>query len=263
LKGKVALVVAIVLGLVAAWGVRNYLRQKKVQFEQKIRFTKVVVAKRLIKHHEEIQYDQLAFREIPEDSVTRDHILWRDHPLLVKQKLDRNVERGDFVLKSYVVEERRTVGTMVPAKHVAVSLRVDDVAGVAGALRPGLHVDILATLPVGKGPRGGGGMITKRLLTNVTVLAVDNRTSPVQPALSPYGKGLQGYSTVTLALTPQEALIVMFVRSQGQVVLALRNPDDIPAPSEREPSEVSLQNVLRLAEQANAARKAHEAPPKE
>lgn len=263
MKAKVALIVAVVLGLFAAMVARNYLQRKREESIAQIKPTRVVVAAEQLRAGKELKLEQLAGKDIPEDAVTRDHILWRDHPLLVRQKLGRNVERGEFILRSFVLTERRDVAALVAPGQVAMALRVDDVSGVAGAIRPGDHVDIYSTLPVGGAPTRGsaGEMSTWRLLADCTVLAVDNRTTVTEPALSPYGRGMQGYSTVTLALTPEEAAIVMFVQGQGQVQLALRNRDDVLLRGEPEPQAVTLQNVVPLAQRANAARRSRQAPP--
>lgn len=255
MRGKVALLVAIVLGAAAAWGVYSYLQGEKIKYQQKVKMREVVGAKEWIKRGTEVEYDMLMPIEIPERAISADHIMWRDAYRLVRSTLDRNVERGEPILWSYRREVRHEVTTTLPTGYVALALRVDEVSGVAGTIRPGSQVDVLASLPAAV--EGGGGateqMTTKRLLTHCTVLAVDNRTGATQPAYLPGGRGAMGYSTVTLAVKPVEASLLVFVQDQGRIVLTLRNPAD--APSEQEPPEVTLQNVWQVAEQANQARK--------
>ena len=261
MKAKVALIVAIVLGVVAAWGVRSYINKEVTAVKTQLDEYEVVAVKERIIRGEPIGVNQLTSKKLPRNAVTRDHILWRDGGRLVREKLDRHLEAGEIILWSYVQREVQRVTTVLPPGEVALTLRVDDVSGVAGTLRPGSHVDVYATLSVPRGGAGSGGeVVTRRILANVTVLAVDNRTAATQGSLNPYGRGMQPYSTVTVSATPDEAPLLIFIQAQGQMTLTLRNATDIVEGTEN-PPEVSLQSVLRISEQLDRARKARQAGP--
>jgi pilus assembly protein CpaB len=168
------------------------------------------------------------------------------------------VEQGEVILKSYFREVSLEVGTTLPPGQMAATLRVDDVGGVAGLIRPGDHVDVIGTLPLPARAAGGGGEVTtRRLLTNCTVLAVDNRTAQTLPSTTSYGRGALPYSTVTLIVSAREAALLAFVQSQGKITLSLRNRTD--AAEADEPPEIGLQNVRDEAVRANAERKAKQA----
>ncbi len=111
-----------------------------------------------------------------------------------------------------------TLAALIPEDKRALTIRVNDVIGVAGFLLPGNKVDVLNT----KGSR------TDTVLKNLKVLAVDQtaRTDDNKPVI---------VRAVTLEVTPKEAEKLLTENSKGQIQLALRNPHtvDKPAPVKR------------------------------
>ena len=101
----------------------------------------------------------------------------------------------------------------------AMSVRVNDVIGVAGFVGPGSRVDVLVTL------RNTNEPVSRVVLNNIQVLAAGTQTDIEQ---SRGGKAIQT-NVVTLMLTPQEAERLALAQDQGSIVLALRNPLDVVA----------------------------------
>ena len=84
---------------------------------------------------------------------------------------------------------------IIPVGMRAVSVRVSDVAGVAGFVLPGLAVDVLVT---GR-PTGAEGTITTTCLQNMLVLSAGQ-------TIQPDGRGQAiNTPTVTLLVTPEQA----------------------------------------------------------
>lgn len=127
---------------------------------------------------------------------------------------------GDVLLKVRITD--RTAGNelsmLVQPNHRAVTVRVNDVVGVAGFLLPGNRVDVLATRQE-SGQRNRAE--TRTILQNRKVLAVD-QTAPSADRNEPVV-----VRAVTLELTPEEAEQLASSTKEGSVQLALRNPDDI------------------------------------
>ncbi len=96
----------------------------------------------------------------------------------------------------------------------AVTVRVNDVIGVAGFLMPGNRVDIVAAKK-----NGSYRYESRTLLENVKVLAVDQTASPEKdkPVI---------VRAVTLELTSDEAEELVKATQEGMIQLALRNPLD-------------------------------------
>lgn len=104
---------------------------------------------------------------------------------------------------------------MIPAGMRAVSVRVDEVIGVAGFVVPGTRVDVLVTLS-----RSGGDATTRLALQNVQVLAAGQSIQP-DSASKP-----QTAAVITLLVTPEQAETVTLAATEGRIQLALRNTLD-------------------------------------
>jgi pilus assembly protein CpaB len=105
----------------------------------------------------------------------------------------------------------------IPEGMRAVSVRVDEVVGVAGFVLPGTHVDVLATVVPGSDRRQ---TTTRIVLQNVRALAADQQHQQDIDGEPKY------VTVVTLLLTPQEAEILTLAATEGRIQLALRNTLD-------------------------------------
>ncbi len=108
-----------------------------------------------------------------------------------------------------------TLSAMITKEYRAISVRVDDVVGVAGFILPGNKIDILST----KMDRPTNKATTRTLLQNIKVLAVDQEASQEKekPAI---------VRAVTLELRPDQAEIMVQAMQEGTIQLTLRNPLD-------------------------------------
>jgi len=111
---------------------------------------------------------------------------------------------------------------VIPPGLRAVSVRVNEVIGVAGYVLPGTRVDVVATAS----PSGNGtDMTSKVILTNVQVLAagtkIDRETDKNKP---------MPVSVVTLLVNPEESERITLASTEGKIQLALRNPLDKSIP---------------------------------
>jgi pilus assembly protein CpaB len=104
----------------------------------------------------------------------------------------------------------------IPDGMRAISLRSDEVVGVAGFLLPGTHVDVLVTYHVANSP----APITSMVLQDVEILAAGQKMQP-----DPDGKP-NTTSVVTLLVKPEDAEKVVLASAQGTVHFVLRNGSD-------------------------------------
>jgi pilus assembly protein CpaB len=98
----------------------------------------------------------------------------------------------------------------------AVSVRVSDVAGVAGFVLPGLKVDVLVT----GHPTGSEGSVTTTCLQNILVLSAGQTIQP-----DARGQAINT-PTVTLLVTPEQAETLTLAGNEGRIQLVLRNSSD-------------------------------------
>ena len=104
----------------------------------------------------------------------------------------------------------------------AVSVKVDEVIGVAGFVLPGTRVDVMLTLDKGDGrPQA----ITKTLLQNVQTLAAGQSVTRDKE-----GKA-QTVTVITLLVSPDDAELLALAAKEGRLQLALRNTLDTLAVS--------------------------------
>jgi pilus assembly protein CpaB len=99
----------------------------------------------------------------------------------------------------------------------AISVRVNEVVGVAGFVAPGTFVDMILTMT-----RQRDEPVSKIVLSNVQVLTAGTRIDQEQ---AKDGKAMPS-AVVTLLVTPENAEKVTLAGSVGTITLILRNPLD-------------------------------------
>jgi pilus assembly protein CpaB len=107
---------------------------------------------------------------------------------------------------------------VIPEGMRAVSVKVDEVVGVAGFVLPGTRVDVLATLTPTSGNEEAA---TRVILQNVTTLAA-GQTIQRDAEGTP-----QTVTVITLLVNPEEAEKLTLAATEGQIQLALRNTLDM------------------------------------
>jgi pilus assembly protein CpaB len=133
----------------------------------------------------------------------------------------------------------------IPPGMRALSVRVNEIVGVAGFVVPGTRVDVCVTM------RDGNDNTTRVVISNVQVLTAGTRYDQEK---SKSGEPIPT-SVVTLLLTPEDASRVVLASSEGQLMLTLRNPlDQAPAPT------APIRTANLLTGSAPAARPTAERP---
>ncbi|MDT7812472.1 MAG: pilus assembly protein CpaB [Acidobacteriaceae bacterium] len=105
----------------------------------------------------------------------------------------------------------------IPSGMRAISVRSDEVVGVAGFLLPGTHVDVLLTYHSDKSPDPR----TATVLQDVVVVAAGQQIRP-----DPEGKPTSVNNVVTLLLTPADSEKLVLATSLGAIHFVLRNGAD-------------------------------------
>jgi pilus assembly protein CpaB len=113
---------------------------------------------------------------------------------------------------------------IIPDGMRAMSVKVDEVIGVAGFVVPGTRVDVVVTV---RQMRTSDEPMSRTVLSNVLVLTAGTKYDQEQAK-----NGEPQMSTVvTLAVAPSDAERIALAASEGKISLALRNPLDV-APTE-------------------------------
>jgi pilus assembly protein CpaB len=135
-----------------------------------------------------------------------------DRPVISTVLIDEPVLEGRLAARGAGLG----LAPIIPVGLRAVSVRVSDVAGVAGFVMPGLRVDVLVT---GR-PPNSNDTVTSTCLQNILVLSAGQTIQP-----DSQGKAIQT-PTVTLLVTPEQAETITLAGNQGAVQLVLRNSGD-------------------------------------
>lgn len=108
----------------------------------------------------------------------------------------------------------------IPPGMRAISVKVNEVIGVAGFVVPGSRVDVLVTVDETSGTRNS---LSRVVVSNVQVLTAGTRFDQEQARAD--GKPIPT-TVVTLLATPEDAERITLASSEGKVMLTLRNPLD-------------------------------------
>jgi pilus assembly protein CpaB len=130
----------------------------------------------------------------------------------------------------------------------AVSVKVDEVIGVAGFVLPGTRVDVLVTLSDG-GDREEAA--TRVILQNVRTVA-SGQTIQKDANGEP-----QNATVITLLVTPEESEKLTLAATEGQIQLALRNTLDM---AEVETDGIKAATLVRTEAPPQPARPAARGP---
>jgi pilus assembly protein CpaB len=135
-----------------------------------------------------------------------------DRPVISNMLLEEPVLDGRLAAKGSGLGLAPTI----PVGMRAVSVHVNDVAGVAGFVLPGMRVDVLVT---GR-PPSADGSLTNTVLQNILVLSAGQTLQP-----DARGSAMPA-PTVTLLADPDQAEILTLANSEGHIQLVLRNSSD-------------------------------------
>lgn len=224
-----SLLVAIILAGLAVFGAQNWLNTERQQFAadlmqqqsqteaEKAKENTIVVANEPIGFGERI--DRTKVREISWSSDLRPDGSFKKIEELVIGTSEEDarfaltsIAAGEPILTSKVTipGQRAKLSAALSPGMKAISIRVNDVLGVAGFVLPGDRVDILLTRS------GGDGAFVDVLLQGVKILAIDQIADDRkdQPSV---------VRTVTVEVNTAEAQKLTLASSVGTLSLALRN----------------------------------------
>jgi pilus assembly protein CpaB len=211
-------VAALVFAGLASWGMYKYLQQETNKSKvSSALLDKAVVAAADLPIGTKLNATQLKVVNWPREGKPQGS--FPDISAVTDRVVVRQISTGDIVTEQKLLPKdiKSGAGMMtyaVPEGHRAVTVRVDEVAGVAGFLTPGDHVDIVLTTQV---PGRANENISKIVLQNVPILATGQIASEQKdgkPVVVP---------TVTLDLVPQDAEKLVLANSKGSLQLLLRN----------------------------------------
>ncbi len=211
-------IIAVAITAVASYALYNYLKGQEQKVATAVATVRVVVASADIPVGTTINTNQVKTADWPKASVPQGALSSTDQ-VAGRIAIDRFVP-GDVIVEAKLVPKEGQTGIMtykIPEGHRAMTVAVDQVAGVAGFITPGNKVDVVLTTS----PPGASQPISKIVLQNVPVLATGQVVSEQQkdgkPVVVP---------TVTVDVTPEDAEKLAIASTQGRLQLVLRRAGD-------------------------------------
>ena len=218
----IVLVLAITVGGAFAYGTYQYIDSIPAPAAG-VETRPVVIAATALDVGAELRADDLRAIEWPSSAVpigafgSIQELVGRGviHPLTV----------NEVVLpgKLASVEAGAGLPPAIPDGMRALSVRVNEVIGVAGYVLPGTRVDVIATIDPSQQQRDD--TTSKVILTNVQVLAAGTKIERDVDQNKPVA-----VSVVTLLVDPAESERLTLASTEGKIQLALRNPLDTSRP---------------------------------
>ena len=219
---KIALVVAVFFGLIAAYGIYNFLRQQRDVAESLRTATQdVLVATKdipagTILTDEMTKKGLIKTTQWPKNSVSAGSFT---SPQQVIGKTNRTkIVANEPILESRLAGEGAGLTTRLEPGKRAMAVKVDEIIGVSGFIVPDDRVDVIVTT-VPPGSNNQENKMSKIVLQNKRVLSVAQNVEQKE------GKP-QVARSIALEVSPEESEKLSLAAQEGQIVLALRATGD-------------------------------------
>lgn len=214
IKALGLLILALITGLAAAVYAASWVAQRG-----SVASTKVVVAAVDIELGSKINPQMLTTLDWPSGAVPAG--AFKDVKDVTDRVVKASVLRGDAVVERKLAPAGTHGGlsAVIAEGKRAMTVRVNDVVGVAGFALPGNYVDVMVNTLQEAAPGQPQNQISMTVLEQVLVLAVAQEASrdDTKPKV---------VSAVTLELAPGDAEKLDLARSVGTLSLVLRNQMD-------------------------------------
>ena len=213
----IVLLIALSAGSGLAYATYDYLQNVPVKTVT-VPTQPVVVAEADLPLGTELEASDLRVVNWPVSAVPAG--AFDDASQLTGRGLVLSVVRHEPILPAKLAPEGAGAGLppIIPPGMRAVSVRVNEVIGVAGYVLPGTHVDVLVTVSPTNRPEH---TTTKLVLPDIKVLTAGTRLEQDLDRDTPIQ-----VTVITLLVTPQQSERLALASTEGKIQLALRNPLD-------------------------------------
>jgi pilus assembly protein CpaB len=229
----IILVIAIVMGGIAAFLARNWLLSRTQTTSTTA--TIVAAAKQLPfgtpLTDDNVEEMPWAAKTIPTGAFLSKQALFKEGRRISLAAIQQN----EPILSSKITGpgERASLSTLLDPDKRAITVRVDDVRGVAGFILPNDRVDVVLIRSVSDSAAGGRKDYSDLLLQDIKVIAVDQISSEQKdrPTVA---------KAVTLEVTPFQAQKISLATNVGHLSLILRKAGDSNVVADRRVTESDL-----------------------
>lgn len=224
--------IAVVLGVIAAVLARNWLISHEKSNEADART--IVVAARALPFGAQLRGENTieipwSSAVLPDGAFATKQALLKDGPRMTLGLIARN----EAILRNKVTAPNQpaTLSSVLAAGKRAVTVRVDDVRGVAGFIQPGDLVDVVLIRTAAESRSDES--YSEVILQSAKVLAIDQITGEhtEQPTIA---------KAVTLEVGVEDAQKILLATNIGRLSLILRQPAEANAAPTRRVTDEDL-----------------------
>jgi len=212
-RGPILIVISLLLAVGAAWVANRWLISQAATTDTGPTTVPVLTAALDIPLGTKIEARHVATIQMLADTAPAG--AFKDVKAIEGKIAVAEFVKGEILLALRFADQGggSALSAVVAENMRAVSVRVNDVVGVAGFLLPGNRVDVVAAF------RDRTDTRSETIVQNVKVLAIDQTasTDKNEPVI---------VRAVTLEVTPEDAEKLILAEERGSIQLALRNPLD-------------------------------------
>ena len=227
-------ILALITAVIAAVLLYSFLNSLSKTASVEVAKTGVITASVNIPPNTPITEDMLEMSELPIQAIQDDSI--RAEEAALGKVSSNEILAGNQIIGSKLISADGGNGNGTLAYEIkpgmrAISIGVSNLSGLVGMIKPKNTVDIIAQFQYvdekAVQPAGGEPKVidyTNMIAENITVLAVDDVMS--QDGKVTNSETGVAYTSVTLQVTPQQAMDISMSEYKGQLRLILRSPLD-------------------------------------
>lgn len=211
---------ALIAGLGGWYLTNNYINESVTRYKSSLdqgqQMIKVVVAARDLEAGATINGANAVLRDMPSTYVHKNAIRGNNFDATIAGKqLLYSLRAGDPILQAHVsLTQFNKFSDLIPAGMRAITISVDTISSISGFLSPGDIVDLLVT--VKDGPKARTIPLIKAVKVVATGKNLDNGLPPKE-----------GYSNITLGVSPKNAARVIHAQTVGRLSIVLRTENDM------------------------------------
>jgi pilus assembly protein CpaB len=211
-RGLILITLSLLMGAGAAWTANRLVATQIGASAAEKEGATVVAAAMAIPYGTKVDGRHLRYVNVPKDAVPEG--VFQNVEDVEGTVAKMSIARGEILQSERFArhDNGSTLAALVSENMRALTVRVNDVIGVAGFLLPGNRVDVLSSRK-----ESNRRAVTETILRNLKVLAVDQTASTEgnEPVI---------VRAVTLEMTPEQAEVLVKARTEGEIQLTLRNP---------------------------------------
>ncbi len=218
-RAFIILVLAVMSGSLAGYSALRFLRERPTRLiaAEPTRGRTVVVAARDMTLGSIVKEEDVRLLDWPSDVVPEGYPSSVSE--VIGRGLIRDVSLNEPLLSAKLADLASGGGLpiVIPEGMRALSVKVDEVIGVAGFVTPGTRVDVILTIKA----ENDREPVSRVILQNIAAVAAGQQIQRDEE-----GKPIS-VTVITVLVTPEEAEKLVLASAQGRIQMALRNTLDL------------------------------------